>query len=124
MARRKDTRAFIAVHDDIVNHPKIEALSDAAFRHLIRLWGHCNKFRTDGYVSEAKAKEKGPKVFKELTTPAYPGAAPLVIPTSDGRWECRDYLKHNWSAEEIEEQAAKNRANGAKGGRPPKEPNQ
>lgn len=120
MTGRKDPRSFIAVHDDIVNHPKVEALSDAAFRHLIRLWGHCNKFRTDGIVSDAKVREKGPKVFRELTTAPYPDSDPLVIPTGEGRWECRDYLKHQWSAQEIEERAAKNRENGAKGGRPRK----
>jgi hypothetical protein len=118
--RRKDPRAFIAIHDDIVNHPKIEPLSDAAFRHLIRLWGYCNKFRTDGIVSEAKVREKGARVFRELTSPAYPGAEPLVIPADGGYWECRDYLKHQWSAEEIQEQAERNRINGSKGGRPPK----
>jgi len=120
VARRKDPRPFIAVHDDIVNHPKIEALSDPAFRHLIRLWGYANKFKTDGIITELKAKEKGLKVFKELTTAAWPGAEPLLKPLGDGRWECHDYLSHNPSAQEIAERHEKNRANGAKGGRPRK----
>ncbi|WP_144627593.1 hypothetical protein [Arthrobacter woluwensis] len=108
MARRKDPRPFIAVHDDIVNHPKIEALSDPAFRHLIRLWGYANKFKTDGIITELKAKEKGLKVFKELTTAAWPGAEPLLKPLGDGRWECHDYLRHNRSAAELQELAEAN----------------
>lgn len=122
--RRKDPRPFIAVHDDIVNHPKIEALSDKAFRHLIRLWGHSNKFGTDGVLSEAKVKEQGARVFKELTSPAWPGAEPLIQQQQDGWWVCHDYLNHNPSAAELEAIREKNRANGAKGGRPRKEPNQ
>jgi hypothetical protein len=121
MARRKDPRPFIAVHDDIDGHPKIEPLSDAAFRHLVRLWGWCHRFGTDGIVPETRLKAKGPKIFKELTTPAYPGANPLAIPATEGMWEMRDYLKHQWSQAEIDEQAARNKANGARGGRPRKD---
>ena len=105
MARRKDQRPFIAVHDDIVNHPKMEPLSDKAFRHIIRLWGYSNKFKTDGIVTDAKAREKGDKVLAELSSPAWPGANPLLKKLDDGRWECHDYLKHNRSAAELQELA-------------------
>lgn len=101
MSKRKDGRAYITIHDDMMNHPKIEALSDPAKVHIVRLWGHCNKFRTDGVVSASKAKEKGPAVFKQLTA----GQAPLLIALDDGTFYCHDYLKHQWSKEEIETQS-------------------
>lgn len=120
MARRKDQRPFIAVHDDIHNHPKFVGLTDAAFRHMHRLWCDSHRFKTDGIVTDAQAKAKGAKVFKELTTPAYPGAEPLLEPREGGTWYCHDYTEHQWTAAELEDMAEKNRTNGAKGGRPPK----
>lgn len=98
---RKDGRSYITLHDDMMNHPKIEALTDSAKVHLIRLWGYCNKFRTDGIVSAAKAKEKGSGVFKQLT--AEP--EPMLILQDDGTFYCHDYLKHQWSKAEIEKQS-------------------
>lgn len=120
MARRKDPRPFIAVHDDIPNHPKFAGLSDTAFRHIIRLWCDTHRFKMDGIVTEAQAKAMGPKVFKELSTPAYPDAKPLLEPREDGTWYCHDYTSHQWTASEIEGMTQRNRANGAKGGRPRK----
>lgn len=121
MPRRKDRRQFIAVHDEITDQPKIEVLSDAAFRHLIRLWGRSHKDNMDGHVTEKLARSKGVKVFRELTTPAWPGAEPLLEPTeTPGIWYCHDYLNHQWSSEERARMAEKNQANGARGGRPPK----
>jgi hypothetical protein len=75
-------------------------------------------------VHAAKVKEKGPKVFKDLTTEHIPGRGAMLELQPDGRYYCHDYLKHNWSVAEIEEQAQKNRENGKLGGRPRKEPNQ
>jgi hypothetical protein len=120
MTRKKDGRSYITVHDDITNHPKIELLSDTTFRHLIGLWGYCNKLRTDGMIPEQRAKAAGPKAFRELTTELVPDAGPLLELQPDGRYYCHDYLSHQWSKQEIEDRAAIKKANGSKGGRPPK----
>lgn len=122
--RRKDPRSFIPIHDDAMDHPKLEAMSDAAKVHWIRLTGWCNRHRTDGMLPATKAKEKGPRVFKELTTEHIPGRGPMLELQPDGRYYCHDYLKHNWSVSEIEEAAKKNQENGKLGGRPRKEPKQ
>lgn len=113
MTRRKDPRSFITVHDDIMNHPKIKRLSDPAKVHLLRLWGYCNKFRTDGRVTTTDAKEQGPKVFKELTT----GATPFLETIEDPEYDfyCHDYLNHQWSKKEIEDEAADKKKSGALG---------
>lgn len=120
MTRKKDGRSYITVHDAIDDHPKIEVLSDAAFRHLIRLWGHSNRMRTDGLFTAERVKAKGPKVFKELTTELVPGRGPLFELQPDGRYYAHDYLNHQWSREEIEERSRVKKENGARGGRPPK----
>ena len=64
----------------------------------------------------SKAREKGATVFKQLTA----GTTPLLVNLDDGTYYCHDYIKHQWTKAEIEEQAATNRANGQRGGRPPK----
>lgn len=108
MTRKKDGRSYITVHDDMMNHPKIEGLSDAAKVHLVRLWGYCNKFRTDGMVTQAKLQERGKKVFTELTA----GDEPMFEAQPDGRYYAHDYLNHQWSKKEIEEQAAVKQSSG------------
>jgi len=124
MSKRKDPRSYITVHDDAMDHPKIEAMSDTAKVHWVRLSGWCNKHRTDGILPASKAKEKGPKVFKELTTEHVPGRGPMLEEIEEGRYRLHDYTNHQWTKAEIEEKAEQNRVNGAKGGRPRKEPNQ
>jgi len=104
-----------------MDHPKIEAMSDTAKVHWLRLTGWSNRQRTDGLVSAAKVKERGTKVFRELTTELVPDRGPMLELQPDGRYYIHDYLNHQWSKSEIEDAAKRNRENGSKGGRPRKE---
>lgn len=106
MTPQKDRRSYITVHDDAMDHPKIEALSDAAKVHWIRLTGWSNRHRSDGIVSAQKAKEKGAKVFRELTTELVPNCGSILELQPDGRYYIHDYLEHQWSKAEIEKRAA------------------
>lgn len=48
-------------------HPKIEGLSDKAFRALVELWCYCGRNRTDGLVSEKRWRDTGtPRARAEL----------------------------------------------------------
>lgn len=105
MTRKKDGRSYIAVHDDAMDHPKIEAMSDTAKVHWLRLTGWSNRHRSDGLVSAAKAKERGPKIFKELTTELIADAGPILELQPDGRYYIHDYLEHQWSRDEIEKRS-------------------
>jgi hypothetical protein len=69
-------------------------------------------------VYAERAKAKGPKVLKELTTEYVPGRGALLELQPDGRYYCHDYLNHQWSKDEIERRAKVKRDNGSKGGRP------
>lgn len=84
------------------DHPKIEALSDKAFRALVTLWCYCGQQRTDGIVTAKRWNAWPAKVRAELV------AAGLAHPLDlGGGAEMHDYLGHQRSRQEIEEESAK-----------------
>lgn len=107
----KDTRIYITVHNGMPEHPKVEALSDGAFRLLIDLWCWCSRTQSDGVVRDAVWRKRGtPKARKELI------AAGLVEGHPDGHY-MHDYLKHQRSAAEVEDLRRKRAEAGSRGGR-------
>jgi hypothetical protein len=50
---------YIRVDVLLPEHPKIEALSDKAFRVLFDLWCYCGRNHTDGVVTEKRWKDTG-----------------------------------------------------------------
>ena len=52
---------YIRIDVLLPEHPKIEGLSDKAFRALIELWCYCGRNRTDGLVSAKRWKDTGTK---------------------------------------------------------------
>jgi hypothetical protein len=107
----RDQRPFITLHDGMPEHPKIEALSDAAFRLLVSTWCWCNRNRTNGMVAQTSWDKRGTKRARKELIDA--GLADVV----DGGVVMHDYLEHQRSAEEIDELSAKRREAGKKGGK-------
>lgn len=106
-----DTRTFIKVHDGMPDHPKIEGLSDAAFRLLVTTWCWCSRHHTDGRVPAAVWKKRGtPRARRELIEAGLAEEAESGI-------AMHDYLDHQRSAEQIEEHRQKRRMAGSKGGK-------
>jgi hypothetical protein len=105
-----DARTFIKVHDGLDEHPKVEELSDRAFRHLITLWCYCSRNLTDGKVAE--------RTWKRITTPATTREllANRLAKQVEGGYEMHDYLEHQRSRAEVEGLSEKRRAAGKKGG--------
>jgi hypothetical protein len=90
-----DDRTYIRVHDGMDEHPKIEPLSDGAFRLLMRSWFYCSRNRTDGRMPDAIWKKRGtPRTRRELIDAG-------LAEQCDGFVEMHDYLEHQRSAEEI-----------------------
>jgi hypothetical protein len=90
-----DDRTYIRVHDGMDEHPKVEPLSDAAFRLLMTGWFYCSRNRTDGQIRNVVWQKRGTaKARRELVE------AGLVVP-HDGYVLMHDYLEHQRSAEEI-----------------------
>jgi len=106
-----DDRTYIRVHDGMPDHPKIEPLSDAAFRLLVILWCWCSRHLTDGKINEAVWVKRGTaKARRELI------AAGVVERIDEQTVSLHDYLEHQRSAAEVAELKEKRRLAGAKGG--------
>jgi len=57
---------YVRVDVLIMEHPKIEELSDKAFRALIGLWAYCGRNHNDGIVTAKRWKEVPARVRAEL----------------------------------------------------------
>lgn len=119
-----DDRTYIRVHDGLDDHPKIEGLSDAAFRALIRCWAVCSRQLTDGRLTDAafRNRAKTPKVRRELIDaelvhePGYRCEHGNCPPAPKGHVQMHDYLDHQRSAEEVAELKRKRTEAGRRGG--------
>lgn len=108
----KDDRTFIKLHDGMPEHPKVDGLSDRAFRALIESWCWCSRQLSDGYVPIKTWKKRvTPKVTRELTE------AGLVEPV-EGGFQMHDYLEHQRSKAQVEHIKEVRSEAGSKGGRP------
>lgn len=107
----RDDRTYITVHDGMPEHPKVEALSDRAFRVLVDLWCWCSRQLNDGVIPEAVwLKRTGTsKVRKELLA--------ALVDVVDGEYVMHDYLEHQRSRAQVEALKAKRAEAGRKGGR-------
>lgn len=107
-----DARTYIRVHDGMPDHPKVDPLSDVAFRLLIAGWCWCSRHLTDGVMPAGTwAKRGSARARRELLT------AGLVEERPDGAVVFHDYLEHQRSADEVEALRAKRRAAGQAGGK-------
>jgi hypothetical protein len=119
-----DDRTYIRVHDGIDDHPKIEGLSDAAFRALLRCWALSSRQLTDGRLTDAafRNRAKTPRVRRELVDaelvhlPDYDCPHEHCPPPPDGHVQMHDYLDHQRSAAEVAELKRKRAEAGRRGG--------
>ncbi len=90
---------WLKLDDKFGRHPKVQGLSDPAFRLHMAAMGHCAEYATDGRVKS--------HVIATLT--AHPDKAALVKEVVDaglweemvGGWEIHDFLQYNPSAEQL-----------------------
>lgn len=99
-----DERTFIRVHDGMPDHPKVEGLSDKAFRALLTEWCWCSRQLTDGKIPAGRWRKQPAKVRRELVSSG------LVEELAGGDVQMHDYLEWQRSAAEVAElKAAKSR---------------
>ncbi len=102
---------FIRLHDGMPDHPKVDGLSDAAFRALVEVWCWCSRHLTDGQVPKATWEKRWTaKARRDLIE------AGLAEPQGDGGVAMHDYLEHQRSAEEVEALRQQRRDAGRAGG--------
>lgn len=108
----RDKRPFIMVTDTMPEHPKIEPLSDSAFRLVVTTWCYCSRLMNDGVMTRAAWVRRGtPKARRELEE------AGLVEDAGDGMVRIHDYTQHQRTAAEVQALSDKRAAAGAAGGK-------
>ena len=106
-----DPRTYITVHDGMPEHPKVEGLSDGAFRLLVTCWCWCSRNLTDGFIASASWDKRGtPKARRELIEAG-------LIERTEGGVQMHDYLEHQRSAEQVADLRNKRAEAGSKGGK-------
>lgn len=118
----RDKRLWMTFPIDFDEHPKIEALSDAAFRAFVSMNGYSRRHDLDGEIPAAVARKRwGVDVLNELV--ASHQTRPLVyLSLNPDVYVIRDYAEHQDTTAARAERKRIGQANGVKGGRPPKNP--
>lgn len=106
-----ENRLFFKLHSGFSEHPKTVGLSDKAFRHLIELWLYCHRNMTDGNVPKGQiSRALTTKTRRELIE------AEFLIEGPES-FEMHDYLRHQMSANDVENLKNKRKMAGSKGGK-------
>ncbi|MGB1276937.1 MAG: hypothetical protein ACPG77_14420, partial [Nannocystaceae bacterium] len=114
--------SWVRVDDNLGDHPKLEELSDAAFRLHIRAMCWSQRHATGGRVPDGSLPglARG-KAIKRLTTELQtcvpiPGKAPLWERV-EGGWQMHDWGDFNSTAEQADERKAEIRRKRQEAGR-------
>ena len=100
------------------DHPKIAGLSDAAFRAHVEMILHSRRFLTDGRIANRFANRFGSEVITELET--NDESNPSLVRLEDGDYQLHDFVTIQGTRDDAESRSQVNRANGRRGGRPPR----
>lgn len=107
---------------DFADAPKIETLSDSAFRALVEMILYSRRMLTDGLIRVDVANKRWPsKVLSELLSNdlAKPSLELVEVDsgnTSSKFYSIHDFLEIQDSKSKVEERVARNKASGALGG--------
>lgn len=97
MAKKID-RPFIRVHENMPEHPKVEPLSDKAFRLLVETWCWTKRAKTNGHVNAAIWKRRGTAQARAQLI-----AAGLVDDDLTGGVIVHDFDEWQMTTDEIDE---------------------
>lgn len=108
----EDPRPYIRVHIGMPDHPKVEVLTDRAYRVITALWCWCADKRTDGIVRRPNWRKRGltQRIRDELIS------ATLLEVVDADTIRVHDYLDWQQSAAEIADAIAQKRSAGGLGG--------
>lgn len=116
----KKSTLFARLALDYADHPKIMALSDAAFRAHVTFILYCRKYETDGIIKNPIANRLALQwdtdVLSELQN--NDDDAPSLQKLDNGDFYLTGYEDMQETKEEIDARRRQNAENGRKGGRP------
>ena len=115
----KTLTLFAKLSLDYADHPKIQALSDTAFRLHVELMLYCRKYLTDGRVPNRVANRMGSEAVSELMTNS--GDNPSLTQNSDGSYQLYGYSDNQETKADVDARRLVNGQNGRRGGRPGKQ---
>lgn len=111
----RDQRLYMTFPIDFDEHPKVEGLSDAAFRAFVSMNGYSRRHDLDGRIPAATARRRWKvRALNELV--ASHAERPLVFLDGDD-YVIRDYAEHQLTSSDIEQLREKRAAAGRKGGK-------
>lgn len=111
----RDQRPYVTYPINYTGHPRIEGLSDPAFRVFHEMNDYARVHRLDGSIPAVVARKRWPaKVLDELVRGI--DDRPLVVFT-DGRYFLRSYSEHQFTTADEEELRRKRAEAGSKGGK-------
>lgn len=117
----KDRRLWMTFPIDFHRHPKLMRLPVDVRWTFVEMNGEARIADNDGVFDAEDAEFNWPPAHLQALVDSHP-TRPLVLRNDDGQYVIREYAKHQQTREERERLAQISRDNGAKGGRPPKNP--
>lgn len=96
--------AFLSIDDQAGDHPKLEALSDRAFRLWFKAICYCQRYLTDGHIPADTVRGLrgwSKSTQDELVKTVPPFDHPLWHVHEDGSVKVHDFLDWNDSREEV-----------------------
>ena len=103
---------YLKLDDLFAEHPKVDPLSDAAFRLHVAGLLMCSRLLTDGFVEEAKVSRLVPR-YKRASLQALLDAG--LWRRKRGGYEIHDYLDWNASRSAVEAMKERKRKAGQTG---------
>lgn len=111
----KDSRLYMTFPIDFDEHPKVEPLSDAAFRTFVAMNGYSRRQRLDGRIPVVVARKRWRvKALAELVS-SHP-ERPLVLIDAD-EYVLREYDQHQFTTADEANLYEERSSAGSKGGK-------
>ena len=89
---------YLNLDDNFADHPKVDGLSDSAFRLHVAGLCYASRHLTDGFIP----KEKVTRLVPRFRRPALDELVGTLWITAIGGFQIHDYLDWNRSREQIE----------------------
>lgn len=106
---------WVNLDDQFPEHPKVDGLSDAAFRLHVAGICYCNRHLTDGFVPTNRVRRLVPK-FKQTALDELVGYGMWKPHPPDGYlYEIHDFLDWNRSRDQVVSERERKSKGGKKG---------